>query len=146
MANKRGRPRKSEVTLAKSDRAMVSTTARIIELAELVTTKGYGRIAVKKYAEEKYGIGDKQSERYWVAVLKYLTPEHPEQYREALIGRNFSVLESLLQQALDRNDTKTALDVVKCMNTLLGAGGKQITVSDKNEDGSEKRITISFTD
>lgn len=143
---KRGRPRKSDATLAHAERSTIATTARVYELAELIVKEGYGRLAVKKYAEEKYGIGDTQSERYWVAALKYLMPENPEQYREALINRNFTVLESLLQKALADNDTKVALDVVKVMNTLLGAGSKQVEIQDKDSGNNDRKITISFGD
>lgn len=142
----RGRPRKSDATLAKADKSTVTTTARVYELAELIVKQGYGRMAIKKYAEENYGIGDTQSERYWVAALKYLMPEDPEKYREALIGRNFNVLEGLLQKALSDSDTKTALEVVKTMNQLLGAGGKAIEIKDKDSGGEERKITISFSE
>lgn len=146
MAARKTRARKEDAKLPDTKRSTVATAARIYELAELITTKGYGRMAIKKYAEEKYGISDVQSERYWTAALKLLMPKDPEKYREALIGRNFSVLENLLQKALDSNDTKTALDVVKVMNALLGAGGKQVEINDKNGAGEERKITISFSD
>lgn len=146
MSKKRGTAKKSEALLPGTKKATVATTARIIELAEKITNEGYGRQAIKKYAEENYGLSDTQSERYWTAALKYLVPEDPEKYREALIGRNFSVLESLLQKSIERNDFKTALDVVKVMNTLLGVGGKQVEIKDKDGSGEERKIVISFGD
>ena len=143
---KQTRARKDDAKLPDSKRSSVATAARIYELAELITKNGYGRMAIKKYAEEKYGISNTQSERYWQAALKFLMPENPEQYREALVGRNFAVLEQLLQKALDDNDTKVALDVVKVMNSLLGTGGKQVEINDKDGAGEPRTIKISFTD
>lgn len=108
--------------------------------------KGYGRLASLRYASEKWGISQVQAEKYYRSALRYLRPENPEEYREALIARNFSVLEKLLQDAIDHNDTPTALNVVKVMNGLLGVGGKQLEVAEKDKDGGEKRIVISFND
>ncbi len=87
-----------------------------------------------------------QAEKYYYGALAYLRPDNPEEYREALIARNFSVLEKLLQDAIEHNDTPTALNVVKTMNGLLGVGGKQLEVAEKSTDGGEKRIVISFND
>lgn len=146
MDKKKGTARKTDATLPASKKGTIAVSARIYELAELIVNQGYGRVAIKKFAEEKYGISDTQSERYWQAALKYLMPEDPEKYREALIGRNFNVLEGLLQKALSDSDTKTALEVVKTMNQLLGAGGKQIEIKDKDAGNNDRKITISFSD
>lgn len=99
-----------------------------------------------KYASDKFGISQSQAEKYYYGALNYLRPDNPEQVREALIARNFSVLEKLLQDSIDRADTKTALDVVKVMNQMLGAGSKQVAIQEANADGEQKRIVISFSD
>lgn len=99
-----------------------------------------------KYASDKFGISQSQAEKYYYGALNYLRPDNPEQVREALIARNFSVLEKLLQDSIDRADTKVALDVVKVMNQMLSVGGKQVEIADKEADGSEKKIIISFSD
>lgn len=138
--------RKTEAVLPGNKKSKVSTEVRIYDLAELITKKGYGRLAIKKYVEDNWGLSDSQSERYWKAALNYLMPKDPEKYREILIGRNFSVLEELLQDAIDHNDTPTALNVVKAMNAMLGVGSKQVEVAEKEKDGGEKRIVISFND
>lgn len=143
---KRGRPRKSEALLPGAKKATVATEARIIEIAEKITKDGYGRQAIMKYIKDEWGLSDSQAERYYYSALKYLVPADAEKYREALINRNFCVMESMLQSALERNDLKTALDIVKVMNNLLGVGGKQVEISDKGKDGEEKKIVISFND
>lgn len=138
--------RKNNAVLPGNEKSKVSTTIRIMDIAELIVKKGYGRMECMKYAQEAYGISEKQSERYYYGALNYLRPEDPEGYREALISRNFSVMEELLKRAMDSNDTKTALDVVKAMNSLLGVGGKQVEIADKDKEGGEKKIVISFGD
>jgi hypothetical protein len=103
-------------------------------------------MASMRYAYVRRGMSQSQAEKYYYGALNYLRPENPDQYREALIARNFSVLEKLLQDAIEHNDTPTALNVVKTMNGLLGVGGKQLEVAEKSTDGGEKRIVISFND
>lgn len=143
-------PKKKEKTttpaLRDSQKSTLSTQLKIQELANVMAEKGYGRLASMKYASERWGISQAQAEKYYYGALNYLRPDNPEEYREALIARNFSVLEKLLQDSIDRADTKVALDVVKVMNAMLGVGGKQVEVAEKSTDGGEKRIVISFND
>lgn len=133
-------------TLRDTQKSTLATQLKIQELANVMAEKGYGRLASMKYASERWGISEKQAEKYYYGALNYLRPEDPDKYREALIARNFSVLEKLLQDAIEHNDTPTALNVVKTMNGLLGVGSKQLEVAEKSTDGGEKRIVISFND
>lgn len=133
-------------TLRDTQKSTLATQLKIQELASVMAEKGYGRLASMKYASERWGISEKQAEKYYYGALNYLRPDNPEEYREALIARNFSVLEKLLQDAIEHNDTPTALSVVKTMNGLLGVGSKQLEVAEKSTDGGEKRIVISFND
>lgn len=143
-------PKKKEKTttptLRDTQKSTLATQLKIQELANVMAEKGYGRLASMKYASERWGMSQSQAEKYYYGALNYLRPDNPDQYREALIARNFSVLEKLLQDAIDHNDTPTALNVVKVMNGLLGVGGKQLEVAEKDKDGGEKRIVISFND
>ena len=139
---KRGRPRKSEALLPGAKTATVATTLRIYELAEKIVKEGYGRMACMQFAKSEWGLSDTQAERYYYGALGFLKPEDEVKYREALIARNFGVLESLLQRALSNNDVKTAADVVKIMNTMLGVGGKSVEF----KDNKDNVITISFGD
>lgn len=133
-------------TLRDSQKSTLSTQLKIQDIAGVIAEKGYGRLACMKYASDKWGISQAQAEKYYYGALNYLRPDNPEQVREALIARNFSVLEKLLQDSIDRADTKVALDVVKVMNQMLSVGGKQVEIADKQTDGSEKKIIISFND
>ena len=133
-------------TLRDSQKSTLSTQLKIQDIAGVIAEKGYGRLACMKYASDKFGISQSQAEKYYYGALNYLRPDNPEQVREALIARNFSVLEKLLQDSIDRADTKVALDVVKVMNQMLSVGGKQVEIADKETDGSEKKIIISFND
>lgn len=125
--------------LRDNQKATLSTQIRIQELAGVIAEKGYGRLAAKKYVVEHWGLSDKQAERYYYGALDYLRPEDPDKYREALIARNFGVLESMLQRALETNDLSSATQIVKVMNTMLNVGDKKIQL----EQGDTK-IVVSF--
>ena len=148
MATKQTSQRKKTTTptLKGTQKATIATQIKIQEVASLIVEKGYGRMACLKYCKEKWGLSETQGDRYYSAALIYLRPENPDEYREALISRNFGVLEELLQRAMDSNDTPTALNVVKVMNGLLGVGGKQVEFNEKDKEGGEKKIVISFND
>lgn len=139
---KRGRPRKSEALLPGAKYATVATTVRIYDLAEKIVKEGMGRMACIKYAKEEWGLSDTQAERYYYGALGFLKPEDEEKYREALIARNFGVLEGLLQKAIDANDVRAAADVVKIMNQMLGVGSKSVEIN----DGKNNVIKVSFGD
>lgn len=143
---KKNPSRKNNAVLPGNEKSKVATTIRIMDIADLIVKKGYGRMECIRFVQEQWGLSEKQAERYYYGALNYLKPEDAEGYREALINRNFSVMEELLQRAMESGDTKTALDVVKAMNTLLGVGGKQVEISDKGKEGEEKKIVISFSD
>lgn len=143
---KRGRPRKSEALLPGTKKSTVGTELRLYEIADKIVKNGYGRMGCIDYMVKEWGISEKQAEKYYYGALNYLRPENPEKYREALINRNFTVLENLLQTAIERNDIKTAADVVKILNSMLGVGGKQVEIKDKDGSGGDRKIVISFGD
>lgn len=143
-----GRPklRKTEVTLPGNKKATPATEIRIIEVADLIVKKGYGRMDCMKWIQENWELSEKQSERYYYAALKYLKPKDPDKYREALISRNFALAETILQKALDSNNLKAANEALKILNQMLGVGGKQVEIKDNDSEGQDRTITISFND
>lgn len=143
---KKNPARKSDAILPGNKKSTISTEIRIVEIADLIVKKGYSRIDCMKFAQDEWGLSEKQSERYYYGALNYLKPDEPDKYREALINRNFSILEGILKRALDSNDLKTANDVVKTMNQMLGVGGKQVEIKDKDSQGEDRKIVISFND
>lgn len=135
-----GNPKQTTPVLKKTNKiAKYETQVKIKEVAELIAEKGYGRQACIKHIEEKWGVGRTQSDKYYHAAMAMLLPEDPEKYRETLIARNFAVLESMLQKALENNDLSSATQIVKIMNTMLNVGDKKVQV----EQGDTK-ITVSF--
>ena len=61
--------------------------------------------------------------------------------RQLLIDRNFTILENMLQKALDGNDLSAATQIIKLMNTFLGVSDKKLEV-----DTKDTKITVSFGD
>lgn len=138
--------RKTEISLPGNKKASPATEVRIIEVADLIVKKGYGRMDCMKWVQENWDLSEKQSERYYYAALKYLKPKDPDKYREALINRNFAVAETILQKALDSNNLKAANEALKILNQMLGVGGKQVEIADKDSAGEDRKIVISFND
>lgn len=134
---------KTLVPTLKTSNASVTlaTQAKIRELSEHIVKCGYGRQASISYAAQTWGISEKQAEKYYYAALKYLVPEDAERWRELLVARNFSVLEGMLQKALEREDLQAAVQIMKLMNTFLGVSDKKLEV-----DTKDTKITVSFGD
>lgn len=130
---------KQVVTIESSKRATLPTQTKVIELAREIVEHGYGRQAGIKYAKEHFNVKEDQAERYYYAAINYLRPDNADEYREALIARNFGVLENMLQKALENNDLASATQIVKVMNTMLNVGDKKVQV----EQG-ETKIVVSF--
>lgn len=132
---------KEVVSIEGSKRATLPTQTKVIELAKQIVDKGYGRQAAITYAMEHFKVGRDQGERYYYAAITYLRPDNPDTYREALISRNFGVLESMLQRALENNDLSTANSIINTMNKMLGVGEKRVALETKDE-----KIIVSFGD
>lgn len=131
-----------KLTEAKN-RSKLSTQVRLNFLTEGIVKSGWTRYDCVKYAEENWGLANRQAQRYFYSALHNLVPDDPEKYREALIQRNMEVLENMLKSALERNNLKVANDIIKTINSILGVGGKQVEIEDKN---SNSVIKISFGD
>ena len=142
----RQRLRKTEAVLPGNKKASASTEIRIYELTEKIVNSGWTRLEILKYIQDEWGLSDTQAQRYWVAAINYLRPKDPEKYREALINRNYDILESILKKALERNDLKEAINAVKALNQMLGVGGKSVEIKDKDAQGEDRKIVISFGD
>lgn len=136
--------RKGTPTLSKAKTSSISTQARIYELAEMIVNSAQTRQQILKYCKEKWELSDTQSDRYYYSALKYLQPKNPELYRELLIERNFNIGERILQKALESNNLKAANEALKILNSMLGVGGKNIEINDKDANGNDRVFKISF--
>lgn len=142
----RQRQRKTEAVLPGNKKSTAATEIRIYELTEKIVNSGWTRLDVLKYVQEEWGLSEVQAQRYWTAAVNYCRPKDPEKYREALINRNYDILESILKKALERNDLKEAINAVKAINQMLGVGGKSVEIKDKDSQGEDRKIIISFGD
>lgn len=146
MAKAQARAKNSPAVLPGNKKSTAATAARIWDIAKRITYSGSSRIDCLDFMKTEWGLSDTQASRYYYAALKLFIPEEPEKYREALINRNFSTVESILQKALDRNDLTNALGAAKILNQMLGVGRKAVEIKDKEGTPEERTITISFTD
>lgn len=138
--------KKDTAVMPGNSRSTLATQVKIETLADMIVKSGATRQDVLKHVRNDWGLSPRQADRYYEAAIKYLRPEDKDAYREMLIDRNFEILEELLKRSMATNDTKAALDCIKVINSLLGVGGKQVEISDKDKDGGDKKIVISFGD
>lgn len=145
-----GRPkkivRKEVPTLDNAKESKPSTEVRIYELAEKIVRSGSTRLDIMNYCKDEWGLSTKQSERYYYSALNFLRPENPEEYREALINKNYNIAEGILNRALSAGNLKEANNALRILNQMLGVGGKQIEIQDKDSNGGDRTFIISFGD
>lgn len=140
-------PRKKDTAVMPgNNRSTLATQAKIETLAEMIVKSGATRQDILRLVRNDWGLSATQADRYYSAAINFLRPKDREKYREMLIDRNFEILEELLKRSIERNDTKSALDCIKLINNLLGVGGNQVEIKDKDGTGSDRVIKISFTD
>ena len=132
----------SVVALEGAKSSKLVTEARVYELADRIVNSGWTKWDCLNFIMDNWGVQKRQAERYYYGALHYMQPNDPDKYREALINKNYSVLETLLKKAIDSNNLKVANEIVKTMNQMFGVGNKKVEIEDKNEN----KITISFGD
>ena len=138
---------KAPVTLPDTKgKSKASTEVRIYAVAEKIVKEGCTRLDIIKYCKDEWGLSETQAVRYWTSALHYLRPENPEEYREALIARNFNVAEEILHRALDANNLKAAAEALKILNAMLGVGSKAVEIKDKDGNGNDRVFTITFSE
>ena len=135
--------RKSNVALEGADSSRLVTEARVYELADRIVNSGWTKWDCLNFIMDNWDVKKRQAERYYYGALHYMQPQDPEKYREALINKNYSILETLLKKAVDSNNLKVANEIIKTMNQMVGLGTKQVEIEDKN---SNNVIKISFGD
>lgn len=126
-------------------KSKLSTQVRLAEIAEKIARSGWTKYDVLNFCREAYGLSETQGKRYFYSACKSMVPDDMDQWRSTIFSRNYEVLEQLLKTAIDRNDLKSAVDIVKAINAMAGFGGKAVSLNENNGD-TERTITISFTD
>lgn len=132
-----------KVSLQHNQKPSLQTEVRINFLTEALVKSGWTKYDLIQYAKTEWNLSDCQAEKYYYATCKNIIPKDPEAYREAMIARNLTTLENILKKCLDRENFKQANEVIKTINTILGVGGKQVEIQDKNTNNV---IKISFGD
>ena len=114
------------------------------EFAEEIAKTAMPRRTAIKWAAERYGVAETTASSYYAAAMRYLRPSDPEKYREEIIDKNFAILERMLQTALKRGDLKSATQIIRTINQMIGIGGNKVEIKDNGPSGETKTITISF--
>jgi len=135
-----------KVSLQHNQTPRLETELRINYITDALVKSAWTRYDVVQYCKDTYGLSETQGEKYYTAAVKNILPKNPEAYRETLIARNMATLENMLKKCLDRENFKQANEVIKTINSMLGVGGKQVEIKDKDNKGDERTIKISFSD
>lgn len=114
------------------------------EFAEEIAKTAMPRRTAIKWAAERYGVAETTASSYYAAAMRYLRPSDPEKYREEIIDKNFAILERMLQTALKRGDLKSATQIIRTMNQMIGIGGNKVEIKKGEVSGQTETITISF--
>lgn len=114
------------------------------EFAEEIAKTAMPRRTAIKWAAERYGVAEATASSYYAAAMRYLRPSDPEKYREEIIDKNFAILERMLQTALKKGDLKSATQIIRTMNQMIGIGGNKVEIKKGEVSGQTETITISF--
>ena len=114
------------------------------EFAEEIAKTAMPRRTAIKWAAERYGVAEATASSYYAAAMRYLRPSDPEKYREEIIDKNFAILERMLQTALKRGDLKSATQIIRTINQMIGISGNKVEIHQDKGSGETQTITISF--
>ena len=134
-----------EAVKLKSENVPSNRTKIIMEeFAEEIAKTAMPRRTAIKWAAERYGVAESTASSYYAAAMRYLRPSNPEKYREEIIDKNFAILERMLQTALKRGDLKSATQIIRTINQMIGIGGNKVEIKKGEVSGQTETITISF--
>lgn len=132
------------VKLRKENAPSNRTKIIMEEFAEEIAKTAMPRRTAIKWAAERYGVAEATASSYYAAAMRYLRPSDPEKYREEIIDKNFAILERMLQTALKRGDLKSATQIIRTINQMIGIGGNKVEIKKGEVSGQTETITISF--
>ena len=133
-----------KVSLQHNQTPRLETELRINYITDALVKSAWTRYDVVQYCKDTYGLSETQGEKYYTAAVKNILPKNPEAYRETLIARNMATLERMLKKSLEGENLKMADRIIRTINSMLGVGTKDVEIKDKDSNGDERTITISF--
>lgn len=129
----------------KDSQPKLITQVRIAEVARHIAQDGWTYAECVDWIQATFHLKKTQADSYYYKACHSLLPDDPEEYRRVFIERNLTTLEKMLKQALEDHNLKEANNIIRTINSMLGVGsGKQVEIKDKDSNGYDKVITISF--
>ena len=127
------------------EKATKETQNKIRKLAGLICDQGYSRQDILSYVTEVMGYSYAQATLYYTATMNYLAPKNEDEFVQEVRTKNYNRLESMYKQAIESNDRRLALDVIKTQNAMFGlSGGGKVELKKEEKDGSMQSFTITF--
>ena len=122
-------------------KAEPATIQRVQEIARRMS-EGESRMRLENWMMENWEIGDRQARAYYSAAARYLIPDDEEDYKKGLIQANLNRLEDIVERTMTADDYKNAIQAIKEINRVLGAGEKNVV--EVATDGERTAFRISF--
>lgn len=122
-------------------KAEPATIQRVQEIARRMS-EGESRMRLENWMMENWEIGDRQARAYYSAAARYLIPDDEDDYKKGLIQANLNRLEDIVERTMTADDYKNAIQAIKEINRVLGAGEKNVV--EVATDGEHTAFRISF--
>lgn len=122
-------------------KAEPATVQRVQEIARRMS-EGESRMRLENWMMENWEIGDRQARAYYSAAARYLIPDDEDDYKKGLIQANLNRLEDIVERTMTADDYKNAIQAIKEINRVLGAGEKNVV--EVATDGERTAFRISF--
>lgn len=133
------KPKRGKMDLTESE---APTVQRVLQIAERIS-KGESRMGLQKWMQENWDIGDRQARAYYMAAIRYLTPEDIDEYKKGLIQVNLDRLEDIVEKTMGGRNYKDAIAAIKEINKMLGLdSGKSVEVVTDNNGTTAFKISF----
>lgn len=131
------KPKRGKMDLTESE---APTVQRVLQIAERIS-KGESRMGLQRWMQDNWDIGDRQARAYYMAAIRYLTPEDIDEYKKGLIQVNLDRLEDIVEKTMEGHNYAMAIQAIKELNKMLGIGQNKIEVA---TDGEKTAFRITF--
>lgn len=133
------KPKRGKMDLSESE---APTVQRVLQIADRLA-KGESRMGIQKWIQDNWKIGDRQARAYYMAAVRYLTPDDIDDYKKGLIQINLDRLEQIVEKTMDGNNYTLAIQAIKELNKMLGIGEAKNKI-EVATDGQQTAFRITF--
>lgn len=104
-----------------------------VKFAAKLFAKGYSRHKVSEELQKTYNVSQITASRYISGAYELLKGKQ-DNFIHNLRHIQLTRLENLLDKAMEKNDIKTALEVIKTTNNMFGLNQPEVQVNIQNNE------------